>query len=60
MTLDEMLKFLQGCAQVGQPEFSRIEAALKAGQAMRAEVKYYYNDSTSGTRAWDAAVREDG
>jgi hypothetical protein len=36
----------------------KIVALLKAGQAMRSDVRYYYNDSTSGTRAWDAATKE--
>jgi hypothetical protein len=40
-------------------DLRKVAAALKAGQAMRSEVKYYYNDNTSGTRAWDDATKED-
>jgi hypothetical protein len=45
--------------RVSKEAVRAIAEALRAGQAMRAEVKYYYNDSTSGTRAWDAATRDD-
>ncbi len=65
MTIDEMIEFLQGCAQVGQPEFSQIEAALRAGQEMRDEIDAWWEAGTSDTRglyeasnAWDAATKK--
>lgn len=54
MSVDEMIEFLQGCAQVGQPEFSKIEAALRAGQEMADEVP----ETSYARQAWDAAMKE--
>lgn len=62
MTAEEMIKFLKGCAQVGQPEFSRIENALRAAQDMRKawqdlkELEGFY--SPASCAAWDEATKE--
>ncbi len=58
MTIDEMIRFLQSCAQIGQPEFSQIEAALKAGQQMRQLIEEIADsESLICCYNWDKATR---